>query len=625
MVVAAEDDSFVLKHLNDELYMTQQEMLTSPKASKQKQGLKQKIAELDERIMLYRKLKTDEALGGAEELRAAGIHNRINTEDGARNPRWSIELSEEAVAEIGNGNQDTRLQADPYRKRDSFEIPETDSLHSGISGSDPFGPHSWSMSEELVEPRRHRRTLSLGSMPGSFEEQLQERPNMVIDFAAAVHREEAAQKHSKIEECCAIHLQEKKWLLSEVEGYRARCELLSMQLESAQEHIDSAAEMACSAWNWRWGNPGPTPLAESSTCIDIQLLRWCEEVMMMQELSRITGQAVIDHLSAQIDELWTEWGVPSHTVSVYGSRRSGLALPSSDFDISISCFGENLGLRCSLAMLAAKLGGDPGVQDVVAVLGEHVRVPVIKLTLAPSTFGLDFRSQIRIDITISDHTQTSQSAHETTLAATQQLLSETPLLRPLVLLSKQLLAHYRLNDAYNGGLSSYVWFLMVAAFLQSLPAQERTSLSKLFQKLLAYYGTVFDAENSCVCPVLAGSRPVQQQQLPQNGTAPQFLRVVDPSTGILLGGSTFQFAKIQAMFDDTSQMIISSSSALSANEGFWQVLDLGFNDKILPARLFRRNNGTADFEGSPDENDGRSSADLSCHFELEDEGRSVLQ
>eukprot|EP00656_Telonema_subtile_P007030 TRINITY_DN13283_c0_g1_i2.p1 TRINITY_DN13283_c0_g1~~TRINITY_DN13283_c0_g1_i2.p1 ORF type:complete len:419 (+),score=102.75 TRINITY_DN13283_c0_g1_i2:119-1375(+) len=231
MFIAEDDDSFVLKHLNDELYLAQQEMLGSPKASAQKHILKQRIEELDERITLYRKIKTEEQLvveGSADESATERTSNsrglgslgrrELGEEAGAngvntRSPRWSIELSEEAVAGFARDSQES-IEADgigsEFVKRDSFGLNDTESLRSEFSGSDGGMAQSWSVSEEFHEPRDkghgsehlnskgHGRSMSLGSMPGSIEQQLQRKPSLAEDLP---------------QPGLDAHQQEKHWLL----------------------------------------------------------------------------------------------------------------------------------------------------------------------------------------------------------------------------------------------------------------------------------------------------------------------------------------------------------------------------------------------------------------------------
>ena len=237
----------------------------------------------------------------------------------------------------------------------------------------------------------------------------------------------------------------------------------------------------------------------------------------------------------------------------------------------ISCYYPKLGLRASLAMLAARLGDSAYVTQCTAVLGEHVRVPVIKLVMSSKAFNLAEWVRLKIDITIDDEHQSSQLQLKN--STVQQLLIELPLLRPLVLITKQLLEYYDLNDAYSGGLSSYVWFLMVVAFIQrAATQQQQLSLSGLLLELLSHYGQAFDPENP-IRPYVHGLVVNDLSEASLNQPQ-ESLRVHDPVTGEVHGGGTFQFDKIRSMFEDTRQLFSSSESAFNTNETLLAIFDI---------------------------------------------------
>ena len=304
--------------------------------------------------------------------------------------------------------------------------------------------------------------------------------------------------------------------------------------------------------------------------------------MTIQEGLRLAYQGVLERIQEEVLRMWASWNVHGVTVTVYGSQRSGVSLPSSDLDLAVSCYEENLGLRCCLAMLAANLGQVPWANQVVAVLGEHVRVPVVKLQVAPEIFNLPGWAELSVDITIHDHKCPELQPQEISVRTVQQFLTEMPLLRPLVLLTKQLLRYYNLNDSYRGGLSSFVWFLMVAAYIQ-LPETQRAdrSLSELLLDLLLHYGPSFDPQSTVVRPVLAGVVPPLAQDAQAPGGS---LRVLDPVSGANVAGTTFQFQAIQTMFDDIRQQLLTSNGAFANNETLLTIFDLRtYGEAITPS------------------------------------------
>ena len=87
----------------------------------------------------------------------------------------------------------------------------------------------------------------------------------------------------------------------------------------------------------------------------------------------------------------------------------------------------------------------------------------------------------------------------------KQRVKEMPILKPLTLLSKQLLSNFNLNIPYHGtitcqypigGMSSYVLIMMLSAFLKSGPCLP--TLGHYFLEALRYYGYEFKTDQLMV-------------------------------------------------------------------------------------------------------------------------------
>lgn len=79
----------------------------------------------------------------------------------------------------------------------------------------------------------------------------------------------------------------------------------------------------------------------------------------------------------------------------------------------------------------------------------EARVPIMKATLRSK--GLDFKADISMGV--------KNAADAIGLIC--QHVSQTPMVRPLVLVLKALLRNAKLNEVYTGGISSYVLFNLV--------------------------------------------------------------------------------------------------------------------------------------------------------------------
>lgn len=73
----------------------------------------------------------------------------------------------------------------------------------------------------------------------------------------------------------------------------------------------------------------------------------------------------------------------------------------------------------------------------------------------------------------------------------RNLLEEIPMIRPLVLVLKQILLDRGLLTAYTGGLSSYCLFLMVARYCQE-QSPTWNDRGSLLMGLLDFYGNFFE-------------------------------------------------------------------------------------------------------------------------------------
>lgn len=204
-----------------------------------------------------------------------------------------------------------------------------------------------------------------------------------------------------------------------------------------------------------------------------------------------------------------------------------------------------------LSSLAEALGQQTWVSSVQSL--PHATVPLIKLSTAPVPTSCkgDSRGVIKMDISLDlsppptsppPHTDakpsTAGGGHYGLMssALVQRLCASLPMLRPLVLVLKQLLLQRGLNDAYTGGLSSYALTIMAAALLQRhvLEAPDlRPDLGTLLVTFLHKYGSAeLDVRKHGVClnpntgPLFALSS--FSPHLPRAGTPEYWRQVADP-------------------------------------------------------------------------------------------------
>lgn len=170
---------------------------------------------------------------------------------------------------------------------------------------------------------------------------------------------------------------------------------------------------------------------------------------------------------------------PCFSVSLFGSFATGLHLPTSDIDISITQNSDQDPINDikMLNSIANLLSHDIKYSEIEVV---HSRVPLIRTI---------FQSKVRIDITVNR--SNGSQAKDWII----QVLNKAPHFRILILLLKYFLKQRDLNNAYTGGLSSYVLFNMVYVFINFFNKNvksSQTTLAHLLLSFLKFYGTTIN-------------------------------------------------------------------------------------------------------------------------------------
>jgi DNA polymerase sigma len=141
---------------------------------------------------------------------------------------------------------------------------------------------------------------------------------------------------------------------------------------------------------------------------------------------------------------------PGTKVEVFGSFSTELYLPNSDIDLVV-IFPASTQVR--LRRLASCLEAEEICRDPQII--EAATVPVIKFE--------DVMTKLKVDI-ILNSTSGVESAK-----VIQGMMLKYPVLRPISLIVKHLLALRNLNEVFTGGLGGYAIVCLVYSFLQMHP------------------------------------------------------------------------------------------------------------------------------------------------------------
>lgn len=251
------------------------------------------------------------------------------------------------------------------------------------------------------------------------------------------------------------------------------------------------------------------------------------------------------------DSVLRRWKQKTIKISMFGSLRTNLFLPTSDIDVLVEC-DDWVGTPGDwLAETARGLEADNIAESVMVYGGAFV--PIVKM--------VDRDTRLSIDISFN----TVQGVRAASYIA--KVKEEFPLIEPLVLLLKQFLHYRNLNQTFTGGLSSYGLVLLLVNFFQlyALNMRSRTiydrgvNLGHLLLRFLELYSLEFNFEEMGISPgqccyipkSASGARYGHKQAQPGN------LALEDPLlTANDVGRSTYNFSSIANAFGQAFQILL---------------------------------------------------------------------
>ncbi|ORY98934.1 hypothetical protein BCR43DRAFT_513084 [Syncephalastrum racemosum] len=173
---------------------------------------------------------------------------------------------------------------------------------------------------------------------------------------------------------------------------------------------------------------------------------------------------------------------PQSEVVVFGSHATGLYLADSDIDICIRDYVET---KRGLRMLERKFTEKGLCQSHQLIL--KAKIPIMKM--------VDSLTELQVDISFAK----PSDPENTSVAYIKEKAAEYPVLRPLTLLLKQMLASRKLNEVFHGGLGGYAIVCMVISFLQRHPHTDldmmenpMENIGTLFLQMIQLYGANFN-------------------------------------------------------------------------------------------------------------------------------------
>ncbi|KAF8365543.1 gld-4 [Pristionchus pacificus] len=206
----------------------------------------------------------------------------------------------------------------------------------------------------------------------------------------------------------------------------------------------------------------------------------CWQWIRPTRLETATRYKVFEKVREKIVNMWAPLPVK---VSVFGSLRTRLFLPSSDIDILVECleWTQYTDVQLNTNVMQPTMHYLKDHFDIVS-FHPAAFVPILKFS--------DRGTRLNIDISFN----TVQGVKAATYM--QQVKTEFPCVEPLLLLLKQYIFQNKMHEAYSGGLSSYGISLMLVNFftihcshLRGVqPEHDGVNLGYLLMRFLEVYG-----------------------------------------------------------------------------------------------------------------------------------------
>eukprot|EP01128_Nolandella_sp_AFSM9_P006152 TRINITY_DN3100_c0_g1_i1.p1 TRINITY_DN3100_c0_g1~~TRINITY_DN3100_c0_g1_i1.p1 ORF type:complete len:524 (-),score=99.67 TRINITY_DN3100_c0_g1_i1:22-1521(-) len=266
-----------------------------------------------------------------------------------------------------------------------------------------------------------------------------------------------------------------------------------------------------------------------------ELIQFVEWVAPRPEEVEVVS-SIVKRIRVAVKSRW-----PSASIKLIGSRKTGLAVPSSDIDLVM--LNPELSPEKNLAAMfqLANILVEQGLVDQPPRVLSATKVPILKFVEKESKLAVDIAVGITAGVANTE--------------IVKDLLCTHSDLRSLVLVIKFLLKQRGLNDTFLGGIGSYTLVIMVAAYLQmrqktgAPPPLENERLAVLVLGFLEFFAYHFDYAHCSLSVRNGGSVILKQARNWFQQSKPFLLSVEDPNIpSIDIGAAAYRIDMCVATF-----------------------------------------------------------------------------
>ena len=276
--------------------------------------------------------------------------------------------------------------------------------------------------------------------------------------------------------------------------------------------------------------------------------------------------------------------------SFYGSSISGLSIENSDIDIMVKIRkneNEINYLNRIMDLIVHKFKKNPELNYIKNIHPIYTAsVPVIKLECDISSdsylsseinnliklYDLTYNNLTKLffDITFFEvNNENEKIPSELMIDYIKECTQTYPQIFDIIYIMKKFLFNRKLNQSYQGGLSSFSLFLLILAFIKYFENSYDTPIGSLLIEFLYFYSN-FDFYNTVIQPdkndvneIFINSTDFINEK---NGIYFKYnINIVDPITGLNVAKSTFKIEEIKKAFKDGLDIIYANLYNIKTN------------------------------------------------------------
>ena len=271
----------------------------------------------------------------------------------------------------------------------------------------------------------------------------------------------------------------------------------------------------------------------------------------------------------------------------YGSNISGLSIENSDIDIMVKIRKNNNEfnyINRIMDIIVHKLNNYNNELNYIKNIHPiyTASIPVIKLECDLSydpylileinnlmkKYNLSYNNLTKLffDITFFEvENEQEKISSELIIDFIKQSTKLYPQIFDIIYIMKKFLFNRKLNQSYQGGISSFSLFLLILSFIKYIHQDDfEIPLGSLLLEFLRFYSN-FDFYNSIIRPNEKEANNIYTIDKSINNFYKYNINIVDPITGFNVAKSTFKIEEIKKAFKDGLDIIIGNLYKVNNN------------------------------------------------------------